>query len=123
MDQVNGTMMDNLPTKDRGTFLAVLFVFSALGILSWLIELPLLPRIGLVTPTWVFETSIGIILQVVALYGIWKWQKWGIYLLGLAFVAVFVVQKTYEWGPFMIASFVIPALWFWALYRKRTYFK
>lgn len=74
---------------------------------------------------WIFNT----IINFIALIGIWIWQKWGVYLLGVAYAVQLVIY------PLIFLSGAITAiiggvvflailfgLWYWALSSKWKFF-
>ena len=120
--------------KDRGAFLTILIIMALVGgvttlysdltnmstVLSYNFENP---------PLWYqyyFMTSI--IITLISVYGIYRWQKWGVYLLiahaSIAFLIQFLIRNIHPWvNLFMpLVAVIMNGLWFWAIYRKRKYF-
>jgi hypothetical protein len=117
--------------KERGIFLTLVIAFQVLAF----IRLVLHPQSLLSPPINIFFLVLGII----ALYGIWMWKKWGVYLqiitAVVGFVNVFVIHSNnfYEAHtrlnglPLLVFTgsvyLVVVAIIFWAYYRKWRYFE
>lgn len=131
--------------KDRGKFLTVLFFsngfFLVLSIPSYFAGQTILRSMGVTftPPLWIVGYSvITLILDVAALYGIWKWKKWGVVLwfvlMGLSILtSPHLVTQALSSLPnnlrqdTSLNDYIRPivglALWLWAIYRKWKYFE
>ncbi len=121
--------------KKRGIFLTILLIYGALEAVLVFFSGIIYPIIGLLGSNagklTLLVSALEFIPLAAALYGMWKWKKWGIYSL-IAYIAISilstvvfdVVLKLYTgYAQYVILfDIIIAALWFWALYRKRAYF-
>lgn len=128
--------IDTKSTKKRGYFLTVIYVYGFLqaillffsGIIYPLMTIGTSSTEGKLT---LLVSALEFIPLVIALYGIWKWKKSGFYLLITYFlislIATFIFDillKIYAgYAQYVISLDILNALlWFWALFRKRSYF-
>lgn len=122
--------------KKRGYFLTIIYVYGFLqavllffsGIIYPLMTIGTSSTAGKLT---LLVSALEFIPLVIALYGIGKWKKWGFYSLMAYFlisiIATFIfdiVLKIYTgYAQYVISLDIFnAALWFSALYRKRSYF-
>jgi hypothetical protein len=75
------------------------------------------------------------VMLAVALFGIWRWRKWGAYLIFVRLAFTIIVQlfiyHSLNWqliGNYtgienVIGDLLGVVLWFWAFSRKWSYFK
>ena len=63
-------------------------------------------------------------LSLLSLYGLWKWKKWGIYMLIAVFIASFLQEYLVIGGIVFghIFDLLFAGLWIWAIKRKWKYF-
>lgn len=123
-------------STDRGNFLTILIVLTAIGLITnipkTLSPTDIQKVLGSV-PSWYTPLNLTtLVLQGVALVGIWTWKKWAIYTLLLSYVLTtingFLIMQSVAGGQtafiFVLVITVISAgLWFWALSRKWHLFK
>ena len=115
----------------RGKFLTVLLVLTALllflGIISQIVNL----FIDLGPNPFLEQSSFAIIIHTVilglsflSLYGLWKWKKWGVYMLVGVFIASFLHEYSVIGGIVVgnIFDLLFAGLWIWAIKRKWKYF-
>jgi hypothetical protein len=129
--------MVNTSTKSRGIFLTILYVYSVLLAImlfySGIIYPPIIMGMGSTAgKLTLLVSALEIIPLAVALYGIWRWRRWGIYSLSvyiaIAILATFVSDVVFKiyvgYAQYVISFDLLTAvLWFWALSRKWSYFK
>ncbi len=124
----------------RGWFLGVLLIFGVIGlatkIWSIIIVLAHLNTHLLISPSR--DPALDItssVMLAVALFGIWRWRKWGAYLIFVRLAFTIIVQlficHSLNWqliGNYtgienVIGDLLGVVLWFWAFSRKWSYFK
>lgn len=125
--------------KERGKFLTiVLFIFSLSVLYSLYLIFFKFNQINLenFNPIWYFPYRILVnLVAIVLIYGLWKFQKWGIYLSIISWIISFLdylviffknssgAYWPYSYIPAWLSLIIVSTLWFWAIYRKRQYFK
>jgi hypothetical protein len=113
--------------KDRGKFLTIMIVLSAIGLLQslyYLVNTDLIQQSYGVVPEWFQLYSVfGILFGSIMLIGLWMLKKWGVYLLTVSVVLSFVMQlfflrpQTYQEIVYIL-SIISAGIWFWAINRK-----
>lgn len=118
----------------RGIFLTIMIIYGVL-------EAVLVFFSGIIYPIQIglrgenlnqilMISVLEIIPLIIALYGIWKWKKWGAYslfvyiLISIICTVVFdILLAASGYAPGVIVYDVLGgAVWYWALYRKWSYF-
>lgn len=121
--------------KTRGVFLTIIYIYGILLAIMLFSSGIIYPLMSLMDSTAGRQTLLVSVLEfiplVAALYGIWKWKKWGVYSLityiVISIIATFVsdiVLKIYTgYAQYVISLDILgAAIWFWALSRKWSYF-
>ncbi len=143
--KVNRERPQQLPVQNRigpkrGLFLDLLLLFGVIGLATKLgsivIVLAHLNTHLLISPS--SNPAIDIpssVMLAVALLGIWRWKKWGAYLIFARLAFTIIVQlfiyHSLSWqliGNYtgienVIGDLLGVVLWFWAFSRKWSYFK
>ena len=139
MKQKSNSENNNGSAKKRGIFLYFMIIFGVVTVLVKVFSVIALASKHsnlIISPSGspaidLFSTA----LLVVALIGIWKWKKWGAYLvfIRLAFTMIvqfFIYQSLglsliagYNGTFNFIADVAGAGLWVLALYRKWSYFE
>lgn len=126
--------MEKSKSKDRGKFLTVLLIFAIFGVLSALYSL-INPNTITLTygsiSSWYFAyVAFGVTIGVINILGIYLWKRWVIYTLTLSAIATILIQLfiLQPINPTMrmytiLSSIVGIAIWYWAIYRKWSYFE
>ena len=127
--------MTNNSSKDRGVFLTILVIYGALQAILVFFSGIIYPIVGMGLrggSQILLVSLLEFIPLVAALYGIWMWKKWGVYLLFasilITIISTFVfdlvlkVYSGYAQGVIFL-DILGAALWFWAIYRKWSLFE
>lgn len=124
--------------KERGVFLTVLIIIGFLiqiwDVVDFLSHSPNAFSI----PWWNFYSFINLVFSFIALYGIWRWKKWGailwviLDLIFLIFIPLLPISIGKSGQPnsmylsvslVILISILITGLYVWAFYRKWQYFE
>lgn len=123
--------------KKRGIFLTVLVILGVIGALMIFFSGIIYPITGIglgsdAGKLTLFVSVLEFIPLIAALYGIWKWKKWGVYsfivyiLISIFSTFIFdILLKIYTgYAQYVILIDILEAaIWFWAISRKWSYFK
>lgn len=127
-------MAQNKTSADRGIFLTILLVLSVIGFI-WRLFITFgggLAGVTYVNPPPFWYRSFEIIANWVsvlslggAIFGLFKWKKWGVYLLALSLVvdivyhlAMFIFADWYTGSARAVGGVIVAGLWFCAISRK-----
>jgi hypothetical protein len=112
-------MADALTIKKRGIFLYVMIAIVVLGTLLGIWSL-----FSLQLPTYyTLWIAFSLLLNAIAIYGLYTWKKWGLYIDAASCVISIVEHLVFSgWGSDILISPVIFVLLWWAYYRKRASF-
>lgn len=126
--------------SDRGVFLTIMLALAGLGLVFGVWGLitgssqAIYSQLGVSwmnTYAWVAQIAVAAYI-----YGIWNWQKWGVYLLAATILVGLLIQMMYSGsistdlpgGNYALAggylgSLIAAGLWYWSISRKWKYFK
>jgi hypothetical protein len=122
--------------KKRGIFLTVLVILGVIGALMIFFSGIIYPITGIglgsdAGKLTLLVSALEFIPLIAALYGIWKWKKWGVYslivyiLISILSTFIFdILLKIYTgYAQYVILIDIFEAaIWFWAISRKWSYF-
>src|SRR4030043_596723 len=128
------TITDSIFDKKRGKLLTIFIFISAIWIVLWVIDLfsgnyyqTAMQEFDYVPGWYVYDVIISIVINTIILIGLWRWEKWAVYLYFLIILVsylmyIFIYKITDPWfTTFYILIFSVIS--FLIIYRKWKYFK
>ena len=128
------TITDSIFDKKRGKLLTIFIFISAILIVFWIFDLfsgnyyqTAMQQFDYVPDWYVYDVIISIVINTIILIGLWRWEKWAVYLYFLMIVAsyffyIFIYKSN---TPVFTSLYILvfTAISFLILHRKWKYFK
>ena len=128
------TITDSIFDKKRGKLLTIFIFISAIWIVLWVIDLfsgnyyqTAMQEFNYVPGWYVYDVIISIVINTIILIGLWRWEKWSVYLYFLMIVAsyffyIFIYKSN---TPVFTSLYILvfTAISFLILHRKWKYLK
>ncbi len=107
--------------KEHGVWLKALLIFIALqSILYSVLILYLRADQNEPSPAWIWILLFGLTLaDIVAVYAIWKWKKWGLQLYAVSVVASIVVGLMLTGSQLIVFHDIMPLVFLGYLIKDR----
>jgi hypothetical protein len=115
--------------QERGGCLTVFLVLSFIGSLLGLVGTVMLSSgsnalagtgYNFVLPSWYLPVAvISIVVHLVAIYGVWTWKKWGVYLLIAEYVFSFFITLSTNGIAYALGGMVVSGLILWYLLKDK----
>ena len=128
------TITNTIFDKKRGKLLTLFIFISAIFIIFWVFDLfsgnyyqTAMQEFDYVPGWYVYDVIISIVINTIILIGLWRWEKWAVYLYFLMIVAsyffyIFIYKSN---TPVFTSLYILvfTAISFFILRRKWKYFK
>src|SRR4030042_2329735 len=128
------TITNTIFDKKRGKLLTIFIFISAIWIVLWVIDLfsgnyyqTAMQEFDYVPGWYVYDVIVSIVVNTIILIGLWRWEKWAVYLYFLMIVAsyffyIFIYKSN---TPLFTSLYILvfTAISFFILRRKWKYFK